>query len=340
VATSRRRWAGFLALLVGGGLALVVLASQRPSGPPSIGSPGSTAGPASSPTFTPSETLTETPIEPPGETPSGTLLTMTLVGAGDIADCDSDGDEATAALLEDIPGTVFTLGDNAYDDGTAAEFAECYDPSWGRPWIRGRTRPVPGNHDYRTPNASAYFDYFGAAAGDPARGYYAYDLGAWRVYVLNSNCEEVGGCEAGSPQERWLRADLTAKARACTIGMWHHARFSSGEHGNDPRTSALFEALYETGAELVLVGHDHTYERFAPQTPAGRLDEATGIVQIIAGTGGRSHYDFPTDEPNSVVRNGDTFGVLRLLLSPGAYGFDFLPVAGRSFSDRGSGSCH
>ena len=264
-----------------------------------------------------------------------------LVGAGDIASCSSTGDEATAALLDTIGGTVFTTGDNVYANGTAAEFTNCYGPSWGRPSIKGRTRPVPGNHDYNTANATGYFGYFGAAAGDPAKGYYAYNAGAWRVYVLNSNCEAIGGCDAGSPQERWLRADLVAKPRSCVVAMWLHPRFSSGgEHGSSTATQALYQALYDANADLILAGHEHDYERFAPMTATGTLDKARGIVEIVVGTGGRSHYAWGTIQPNSLVRNNDTYGVLRLALSATSWTFKFVPEAGKTFTDSGTGTCH
>jgi hypothetical protein len=261
-----------------------------------------------------------------------------LVGAGDIADCSSTGDEATADLLDSIDGTVFTLGDNAYEAGTPGEFRRCYAPTWGRQLAR--TMPVPGNHEYGTAGAAGYFGYFGAAASDPDRGYYAYDRGAWRIYALNSNCADIGGCGAGSVQERWLRADLAANPRRCVLAIWHHPRFSSGLHGNDPSTQALWEALYDAGAELILNGHDHTYERFAPQSPSGRVDTRTGIVEMVVGTGGRSHYDFPTIRANSIVRDDTSYGVLRLELVDGGWSFEFVPVAGASFTDSGGGTCH
>ena len=261
-----------------------------------------------------------------------------LVGAGDIADCSSSGDDATAALLDTLDGTVFTLGDNAYENGTTAEFQQCYGPTWGRQ--RDRTLPVPGNHDYSTAGAAGYFGYFGTAAGDPATGYYATDLGAWRIYVLNSNCAAIGGCDPGSAQERWLLDDLAANPRRCVLAMWHHPRFSSGQHGNNSVTQAFWDALYKAGAELVLNGHDHTYERFAPQTPTGQADSSGGIVEIIAGTGGRSHYQFVKIRANSLVRNNTTYGVLRLVLSDDGWSSEFIPVPGGSFSDSASGTCH
>ncbi|MCI0583456.1 MAG: metallophosphoesterase [Chloroflexi bacterium] len=260
-----------------------------------------------------------------------------LVGAGDIASCGSGGDEATADLLDVINGTVFTAGDNVYDRGTAAEFADCYDPTWGR--HRERTLPVPGNHDYETAGAAGYFGYFGAAVGDPAGGWYATDLGTWRIYALNSVCWAIGGCEAGSAQERWLRADLAANPRRCALAIWHHPLFSSGDHGSDPMTRALWQALDDAGAEIVVNGHDHDYERFGPQDATGTAD-AAGIVEYVVGTGGRSHYAFRTAIANSVVRDSATFGVVRFELHANSWASTFVPVAGESFTDAASGTCH
>ena len=208
-----------------------------------------------------------------------------LVGAGDIGSCRSEGDEATADLIAGIEGTVATFGDNAYPRGTAADFARCYDPSWGP--FKDRTKPSPGNHEYETAGASGYFDYFGSAAGEPGKGYYAYDLGSWRVISLNSNCSSlVGGCGPGSPQEQWLKAELAAHSNACTLAYWHHPRFSSGVHGDESFVAPFWDDLYQAGAEVVLNGHEHVYERFAPQNPSGQTDSAQGIRQFIVGTGG------------------------------------------------------
>lgn len=259
---------------------------------------------------------------------------VVLVGAGDIASCDNSGDERTADLLDDIPGTVFTAGDNAYPNGSPREFSDCYDPSWGR--HKARTRPAAGNHEYFTPGAGGYFDYFGSAAGDPARGYYSYDLGAWHVIVLNSNLM-MG---AGSPQEQWLRQDLADNPALCTVAYWHHPRFSSGEHGSTPAAAGAWNALYAAGADLVLVGHDHTYERFAPQTPTGELDMQRGIRQIIVGTGGAGAHEFVSVARNSEVRGNSTKGVLKLTLYADRYTWEFVPVAGGDFTDSGSSSCH
>jgi hypothetical protein len=291
------------------------------------------------------------PVHPPGTsavaTPPGAATatalssaTVTLVGAGDIARCDGDGDSRTAALLETIPGTVFTLGDNAYDRGSGEEFARCYGPTWGR--AKQRTRPVIGNHEYGTPRAGGYFDYFGAAAGPRGKGYYSYDLGAWHVVVLNTTCGAVpGGCGVGSPQERWLRADLAASRTACTIAMTHQPPFTSGAvHGPATETRPLVRRLYRAGVEILLSGHNHHYERFAPQTAEGRRDDARGIRAFVVGTGGAGRYPFARPRPNSEVRDDDTYGVLRLTLRPGSYRWQFVPVPGERFADSGGGSCH
>lgn len=261
--------------------------------------------------------------------------TVVLVGAGDIADCQSDGDEQTARLLDSIAGTVFTAGDNAYRSGTDSEFRSCYAPSWGR--HKARTRPAPGNHDYRSSDAGPYFAYYGALAGDAGRGYYSYDLGAWHLISLNSNIN----MKAGSPQERWLRADLNANPAQCVLAYWHHPRFSSGtEHGNAPKTAPLWQALYDLGADVVIGGHEHNYERFAPQTASGAADSVRGLREFVVGTGGADHYPLGAPIPNSQIRNGETWGVLKLTLTPGAYQWRFIPVAGKTFSDSGSARCH
>ncbi len=238
--------------------------------------------------------------------------TVQVAAAGDIASCSSTGDEATAALLDGLGGQVLTLGDNVYENGTLAEFNNCYDPTWGR--AKARTHPAAGNHEYQTGNPAGYFSYFGSAAGDPALGYYSYDYGTWHIVVLNSNCSNVS-CAVGSAQEQWLRADLAANDAQCTLATWHHPRFSSGNsHGNNTPVAPLFQALYDYNAEIVLNGHEHNYERFAPQTPSAVADPLRGVREFVVGTGGRSHYGFTTPQPNSQVRNGDTYGVLQLQL--------------------------
>jgi len=265
-----------------------------------------------------------------------------LLAAGDIAACDTAGDEATAELLDRLFGTVAPLGDLVYEFASAADYDNCYDPTWGRQ--RARSRPVPGSHDYAEgqTNAEDYFAYFGPLAGDPARGYYSYNLGTWHVIALNSMCSKVGGCGAGSPQEQWLRADLAANPAVCTLAYWHDVRFSSGNiHGSNTAYQAFWQALYDYNAELILGSHEHVYERFGPQTPGGVADALRGIRQITVGTGGRSHYGFRTSIlANSQIRNADTFGVLDLTLRPGVYDWRFVPEAGKTFTDTGSTVCH
>ena len=263
-----------------------------------------------------------------------------LVGAGDIASCSSTGDEATANLLDGISGTVFTAGDNVYDNGTTTEFNNCYNPTWGR--HKARTRPSAGNHDYNTAGATGYYGYFGAAAGDPTKGYYSYDIGNnWHVAVINSNCSAIGGCQAGSAQEQWLRADLAASTKPCTISYWHHPRFTSGSnHAPATEMQPIWQALYDNNADVVVSGHNHQYERFAPQTPSGALDTVRGIREFVAGMGGRSHYTFGTIQPNSEVRNSDTYGVLKLTLHANSYDWQFVPQAGMTFTDSGTNNCH
>jgi acid phosphatase type 7 len=277
---------------------------------------------------TPTPIITATPVPQPDPV---------LLAAGDIADCGSSGDEATAALLDTHAGTIITLGDNAYEDGSTNDFTNCFAPGWGQ--HKDRIRPAPGNHEYHTANASGYYTYFGNAVGDPAKGYYSYDLGKWHIIALNSNCSEVGGCGAGSPQEQWLRADLAANPATCTLAYWHHPRFSSGDHGNDTAMQPFWQALYEAGADLVLSGHDHHYERFSLQDPSGNAD-AAGIRTFIVGTGGRFLYNLGTIRANSEVRDNATFGILKLTLRDTSYQWQFLPIAGKTFSDSGSADCN
>lgn len=272
---------------------------------------------------------------------------VVLVGAGDIVDCVKTNDEQTALLVEnvldaDAGALAFTLGDNVYENGTAAEFANCYDPSWGR--FKARTRPSVGNHEYGTSGAVPYFNYFGALAGPAGKGYYSFDVGSWHVVVLNSNSGKIA-TGPGSAQEQWLRADLAATSQPCILAYWHHARFRSSNTTSLPAPSAAVKAfwddLYAVGADLILSGHQHFYERFAPQTPDGKLDTHNGIRQIIVGTGGKSAGTvFRTIAPNSEVREGKTFGVLKLTLGDGVYAWEFIPVPGKTFRDSGTGTCH
>ena len=268
-------------------------------------------------------------LEPPAGDP-------VLVGAGDISYCSQTGDSRTAALLDQIDGRVFAAGDLAYPDGTSAQFQDCYGPTWGR-W-KLRTSPVPGNHEYHTSGAAPYFAYFGSRAGTPGKGWYAYNLGTWRIYNLNANCDHVG-CGAGSEQIRWLQADLAASPHTCVAAVWHQPLFSSGMHGGDAAVRPLWEALQAAGAEIVLNGHDHDYERFDPQTASG-VAAATGIREFVVGTGGAPLRAFASVQSNSAVRSSATYGVLKLTLHTGSYDWAFVPVAGGTFTDSGSGACH
>jgi acid phosphatase type 7 len=252
--------------------------------------------------------------------------TVTLLAAGDIATCGQDGDEATAALLDGLPGTILALGDTVYERGTDAEYASCYAPSWGR--HLARTRPVLGNHEYGTAGAAGYFRYFGARAGPRPSGYYSFRLGAWLIVVLNSNCGPAGGCHTGSPQERWLRSVL-ARSPRCTLAAMHHPRFSSGLHGSDRTLVDLWRTLVRGRADVVLSGHDHHYERFAQQG---------GLRAFVVGTGGRTLYPIVVRKPSSQIRQARTHGVLELKLGADRYSWRFVPVTA-GFRDAGSTRC-
>lgn len=270
--------------------------------------------------------------------------TFVLVGAGDIASCKNpEGARATAKLIEGIPGTVFAAGDLAYEKGSAAEFQNCYGTTWGE--FKARTRPTLGNHEYGEPSASGYFQYWGGQAGPAGKGYYSFDLGSWHIVALNTNCgaKDLGGCAAKSPQEEWLRKDLAEHPDACVLAYGHHALFSSGvfrSHAIHPELKELWRDLYAAHAALVLAGHEHSYERFAPQDPDGKADPINGIREIVVGTGGRSHDPLGFAIANSEVRNTDTYGVIKLTLTPGHYTWQFIPEEGKTFADAGSGECH
>jgi hypothetical protein len=263
-----------------------------------------------------------------------------VVAAGDIADCSSKGDEATAKLVEDIDAnTVLAVGDLAYQHGTAEEFADCYDPTWGQ--FKERTRPIPGNHDYGPKGASAYFEYFGHAAGDPQKGYYSYDLGSWHLVALNSICKQIGGCGRGSAELEWLRRDLaTNSARRCTLVYVHDPLFSARRDANSLKVSHFYEVLYAAGVDVVLSGDYHNYQRFEPQDPEGNADYERGIRQFVVGTGGRDHYAIGSPIENLKVYNDNTYGVLKLTLKEGGYEWRFVPVEGETFTDSGSARCN
>ena len=261
----------------------------------------------------------------PSVEPGATIL----LAVGDIGSCDGGADEAVASLASRLPGTMALLGDIAYPDGSPNDYADCFDPAWGP--MRTRLRPTPGNHEYQTTDAAGYFSYFGAAAGTPGEGWYSYDLGAWHVVVLNSNCEFVG-CEEDSAQYAWLQADLRAHPATCTLAYWHHPRNSSGRHGDDPRTDTLARALASAGADLLLAGHDHDYERMAP------IDT---MRSFVVGTGGRSLYEFGRPRgARTELRANDSYGLLMLTLRAADFSWRFVPAAGSTLLDAGSAECH
>ena len=255
-----------------------------------------------------------------------------LVGAGDIASCDVDEDEATAKLLDGIEGTVMAVGDIAYQRGTREEFANCYQPTWGR--HKSRTRPVPGNHDYRTEDAEPYFETFGARAGPGRLGYYSYNLGSWHIIALNSNID----VSSDSPQAQWLREDLAARPTLCALAYWHHPRFSSGEKGNFGQMRDFWRILDDANVDVIVAAHDHDYERFAPLNAQGVADP-NGIRSFVVGTGGDTLDPFVEIKPHSEVRNARTHGVLKLELFPGRYEWEFVPIPGGTFSDGGGATC-
>jgi hypothetical protein len=268
-----------------------------------------------------------------------------LVGAGDIARCGRDESEHTAQLLDQVIAggvetVVFTAGDNAYESGTIEEFEQCYGPTWGR--HKERTRPVLGNHEY-IDNAAGYFQYYGPIAGDPEEGYYSFELGTWHIVVLNTSdhCRAVA-CDGTSAQMQWLRAELSEHPSFCTVAIWHAPLFTSAqEEGSARYIRPLWEALYDNGADVIVNGHEHSYERFAPLTPDGIHDQAYGIREFVVGTGGDSLSPFVNPPaPNSESRNDTTHGVLRLTLHPATYDWEFIPAAGGEFRDAGSGECH
>lgn len=296
-----------------------------------------------------------------------------IAAAGDIA-CDprnrnfKDGNgsagscrqQAVSDLLVDSQLTaVLALGDIQYYCASHRAFLDSYDKSWGR--VKDITHPVPGNHEYLAAgtdnaaageantwtgcdignkNAAGYYQYFGAAAGDVAKGYYSFDLGTWHIVAINSSCSHSGGCRADSPQLTWLREDLAAHPTRCTLAFWHHPRFSSGKHGSDADYAPLWDALYAAGVEVVLNGHEHIYERFAPQKPTTERDDQHGIRQFTVGTGGANHTDVVTTVRNSEVHETTTFGVLKMTLHPDSYDWEFVPEKGRTFTDSGTDRCH
>jgi acid phosphatase type 7 len=320
---------GMVALLRAGGGGTT---PQGAGGPVAAGTgPVVPATGAPAPSSSPGPTINASPTPLPAE--------VILVGAGDIGRCDRTTDEDTATIVEQRPGIVFTLGDNAYEHGSADEYRDCFGSSWGR--LKDRIElPVPGNHEYETRDATGYKEYFGDRAVRDGATWYSVDLGAWHVVVLDSTCNRVeGGCGADSPQVSWLREDLATSDARCTLALFHHPRFSSGDHGSDDDVAPFWDALYEADADLVLNGHEHDYERFAPQGPAGNADDQRGIMQLIVGTGGAELREFKDPVANSRVRSSYAYGVIELGLSQNGWRWQFYPTD-NSFTDAGSGSCH
>lgn len=307
-----------LRMTLGAFAAVVMVACSRPGGTldPSIAAPSTTS---------------------PANLAANPASDGVLVAVGDIAACQDDNRAAqTAALVGSHVDVVATLGDHAYGDGTAEEFGRCYEPTWGP--LRARTRPAPGNHDYRSTDAEPYYSYFGDAAGDPRQGWYSYELGAWHVVALNSECDDIGGCGRDSAQVKWLRDDLAAHPTTCLAAYWHKPRFSSGVHGSSDTYQPFWEVLTDFGADVILNGHDHDYERFGPQSPAG-VSDPMGAREFVVGTGGKDLRGFATDEPNSEARDSETYGVLELTLRADSYDWQFLAIPGGTFTDSGTASC-
>jgi calcineurin-like phosphoesterase family protein len=299
-----------------------------------------TASPRSAPvtpTALPVATAADPVIAAAGDIGCGTTDPSYNGGLGTPAACRM---KYTSDLLVNGGYTgVLALGDTMQADPTASGYATVYDPTWGR--VKAITHPVPGNHEYALPGASGYFGYFGSAAGDPAKGYYSFDIGAWHLIALNSNCAQIsGGCAAGGAEETWLRADLAAHPGQCTLAFDHHPRYSSGHEGDSTFLTDLYQDLYNAGADLLLSGHSHDYERFEPQNNAAQLDLTGGITQFVVGTGGSFFTGLGTRHPNSVASQNDTFGVLALTLHQTSFDWRFVPEAGKTWTDSGTRNCH
>jgi hypothetical protein len=327
MANSSQPWDFFLALWLF--ISQALFPGALPSEPSGRAKPVS--GQITHPTLTAAAAVTPSPTPTPAP--------VTLTGAGDIAICGNPGAKLTARLLESIPGMLFTAGDNSNASGEPQDYQQCFDPTWGK--FRERIRPAIGNHDARVANGQAYYDYFGEAAGLPGQGYYSYEAGSWHIIVLNSDCQSAGGCEPGSAQVEWLKQDLAAHPNLCTLAYWHHPLFTSGTMGPSDWVRPFWDALYAAGAEIVVNGHDHHYERFTPLDPSGTPDAASGIRKFVAGTGGA--FNLPLGkEPTALSERHivDTFGVLKLTLFFDHYEWEFIPVEGSTESDQGSGVCH
>ena len=321
-------------VLIGGWLsACSAVRAPLPSSTPSPLPPT----PASSPTLTAAPRPTATPAPKVTSSSTPTPQPVTLIGAGDISICGQTGDDETAAILARYPqAAIFTTGDNLNEDVTLALYDQCFGPSWGQ--YLERIRPAAGNHDLPTYTASDYYTYFGSQAGEPGQGYYSYPLGDWHVVVLNSNCNRID-CGPDSAQLTWLRADLEANPSRCTLAYWHHPRFTSGLSGGGALYN-FWDILYQHGVEIVINGHDHDYERFAPQNPLGESDPQNGIRQFVVGIGGASLRPWGFLTTNSEVFDSSTYGVLKLELASDRYSWELIPVGNQPVLDSGSTLCH
>lgn len=264
--------------------------------------------------------------------------------------------KATSEILQNLLTTsslqrILPLGDEQYPCGDLQAYTESYGATWGQGNLMAITSPVPGDHDYLTPvgdrggpdcpatPGAGYYSYFGSAAGDPAEGYYSFDLGGWHIIALNSVCRNIGGCGRTSPEYQFLQADLAANPTMCTLAYWHHPLFASSPSGGSKSVARFWDLLYAAGAEIVLNGHHHFYERFAPQTPT-QQPSPTGIREFVVGTGGQHLAKFGAVQPNSEVRDDSAFGVLTLTLHATSYDWRFVAEAGKAFSDSGTANCH
>jgi acid phosphatase type 7 len=279
----------------------------------------------------------DTPTEPPPPLPAEVILV-----AGNIATCGTTNDEATAAVLDTLQGTIFTLGDNVFPDGSQTAYANCYEPSWGR--HKARTYAALGNHEYSSGNANPSFDYFGSRAGPRGLGYYSLDLGNWHIIVLDVNDSTVRQNKPfeGTAQEKWLQADLASTSKSCTLALWHNPRFFSSDTvgwNSNAFVTGLWQKLYDAKVDVVLNGQQHDYERFPPMTPTGSPDGTKGIREFNVGTGGESTETMVSIAQYSEARS-DAFGILKLTLEAGGYSWEFVPVVPGQFSDTGSGKCH
>ena len=295
--------------------------------------PGASAGAAGGHAASPTAQVTASPLP----TPVPDNRPRVVYAAGDIADC-PDRTPAVASLVQDPDSVILALGDIVYPAGASSGFRDCFDPVWGG--MKSRIRPVPGNHDYQTGRARGYYRYFGSQAGDAGKGYYSFDLGWWHVVAINSICQYIGSCRKHSPEIDWLRADLAAHPGGCTLAYWHHPRFSSGDGASLRRTTYMWRLLYAAGTEVVLNGHDHDYERFAPVDPAGHPDAERGIREFVVGTGGTHLTDRARVAPNSEIWTNEYHGVLELTLRPRGYDWRFIAAETGAVIDRGTGTCH